>query len=161
MLGVQARGGYPAHHGIPMLLKEHHELAGALPPPSWDACQHECLWEGGGKESQLERGCRPSASSACCRGGGGGVVVAGMPHVLLFSGKSKWGLLTLEGPTLKTRHASVFSTHSDTQAVPAFHCEYECLNAFFRHASVFKTHRHAVYHCLKEVQKPFRHASVF
>ena len=38
---------------------------------------------------------------------------------------------------------------------------YECLKAFFRHASVFKKHRHAVYHCLKEVQKPFRHASVF
>ena len=27
----------------------------------------------------------------------------------------------LEGPTRKPRHASVFSTHSDTQAVPAFH----------------------------------------
>ena len=26
---------------------------------------------------------------------------------------------------------------------------------------MFKTHRHAVYHCLKRVQKPFRHASVF
>ena len=26
------------------------------------------------------------------------------------------------GPTRKARHASVFSTHSDTQAVPAFHC---------------------------------------
>ena len=38
---------------------------------------------------------------------------------------------------------------------------HECLKALFRHASVFKTHRHAVYHCLKEVQKPFRHASVF
>ena len=41
---------------------------------------------------------------------------------------------TLEGPTRKPRHASVFSTHSDTQAVPAFHCEYEYLNALFRHA---------------------------
>ena len=30
--------------------------------------------------------------------------------------------LLLEGPTRKPRHASVFSTHSDTQAVPAFHC---------------------------------------
>ena len=29
---------------------------------------------------------------------------------------------SLEGPTRKPRHASVFSTHSDTQAVPAFHC---------------------------------------
>ena len=28
----------------------------------------------------------------------------------------------LEGPTREPRHASVFSTHSDTQAVPAFHC---------------------------------------
>ena len=28
----------------------------------------------------------------------------------------------LEGPTRKPRHASVFSMHSDTQAVPAFHC---------------------------------------
>ena len=39
-----------------------------------------------------------------------------------------------------------------------------CLKAFFRRASVFETHRHAVYHCfliIKEVQKPFRHASVF
>ena len=26
------------------------------------------------------------------------------------------------GPTRKPRHASVFSTHSDKQAVPAFHC---------------------------------------
>ena len=28
----------------------------------------------------------------------------------------------LEGPTRKPRHASVFSMHSDTQAVPSFHC---------------------------------------
>ena len=28
----------------------------------------------------------------------------------------------LEGPTRKPRHASVLSTHSDTQAVPALHC---------------------------------------
>ena len=32
------------------------------------------------------------------------------------------GFGLLEGPTRKPRHASVFSTHSDTQAVPAFHC---------------------------------------
>ena len=38
---------------------------------------------------------------------------------------------------------------------------HECLKALFRHASVFKTHRYAVCHCLKEVQKPLRHASVF
>ena len=42
--------------------------------------------------------------------------------------------LNLEGPTRKPRHASAFSTHSDTQAVPEFHCEYECLKAFFWHA---------------------------
>ena len=30
--------------------------------------------------------------------------------------------LSLAGPTRKPRHASVFSTHSDTQPVPAFHC---------------------------------------
>ena len=29
---------------------------------------------------------------------------------------------SLEEPTRKPRHASVLSTHSDTQAVPAFHC---------------------------------------
>ena len=28
----------------------------------------------------------------------------------------------LEGPTRKPQHASIFSTHSDMQAVPAFHC---------------------------------------
>ena len=34
-----------------------------------------------------------------------------------------WGSrLALDGPTRKPRHASVLSTHSDTQAVPAFHC---------------------------------------
>ena len=32
------------------------------------------------------------------------------------------GIPSLEGPTRKPRHASVFSTHSETQAVPAFHC---------------------------------------
>ena len=62
------------------------------------------------------------------------------------------------GPTHKPRHASVFSTHSDTQAVPAFHCIRLCLKASFRHASVFKKHRHTIHHCLKEVQKTFRHA---
>ena len=34
----------------------------------------------------------------------------------------------LEGPTRKPRHASVFSTHSDMQAVPAV---YECKKALF------------------------------
>ena len=33
---------------------------------------------------------------------------------------------------------------------------YECLKAFFRHASVFKTHRHAVYHCLKDRERANR-----
>ena len=66
---------------------------------------------------------------------------------------------------------NVFSTHSDTQAVPAFHCIRLCLKAVFRHARVFKTHRHAVYHCLKEVQnhfntrvflkRAFRHSRVY
>ena len=54
----------------------------------------------------------------------------------------------------------IFSTHSDTQAVP-HSTLHECLKALFRHPSGFKTHRHAVYHCLKQVQKLFRHASVF
>ena len=61
---------------------------------------------------------------------------------------------SLEGPTRKPRHASVFSTHSDTQAVPAFHGIW-MFKAFIRHASAFKTHRHAVYHCIKEVQHRF------
>ena len=68
---------------------------------------------------------------------------------------------TLEGPTRKPRHASVFSTHSDTQAVPAFHCIRLCLKACFRQAKRFKTHRHAVYQCLKKPPIFFRHASVF
>ena len=64
----------------------------------------------------------------------------------------------LEGPTRKPRHASVFSTHSDTQAAPAFHCTRMFKGIFFD-TRVFKTHRNAVYHCLKEVQKRF-HAGV-
>ena len=60
-----------------------------------------------------------------------------------------------------SRDGSSQHWHSDTQAVPAFHCKYESLKKCFRHASVYETHRHAVYHCLKEVQKPFRHASVW
>ena len=58
-----------------------------------------------------------------------------------------------------TRH-SVFSTSTPTRKRFPHSTVYKCLKAFFRHASVFKTHRHAVYHCLKEVQKPFRRASV-
>ena len=66
---------------------------------------------------------------------------------------------TLEGPTRKPRHASV--ARAPTRKRSPHSTVYECLKAFFRHARVFKRHRHAVYHCLKEVQKPFRHASVF
>ena len=40
-------------------------------------------------------------------------------------------ILTLEGPTRKPRHASVFSTRSDTQAVPAFHCMLMFKGIFF------------------------------
>ena len=36
-----------------------------------------------------------------------------------------------------------------------------CLKALFPHASVLKTHRHAVYQCLKKPPTFFRHASVF
>ena len=64
-------------------------------------------------------------------------------------------------PRNKPRHASIFGTHSNTRAVPAFHCRNECLKAFFRHASVFKTHRHAVFQCLKKPPTSFRHTSVF
>ena len=39
-------------------------------------------------------------------------------------------LQSLEGPTRKPRHASVFSTHSDTQAVLAFHCIRICKGIF-------------------------------
>ena len=43
-------------------------------------------------------------------------------HTICFS---------LEGPTRKPQHASVFSTHSDTQAVPAFHCIRMLKGTFF------------------------------
>ena len=39
----------------------------------------------------------------------------------------------LEGPTRKLRHATVFSTLSDLQAVPAFHC----IRMFFK--GIFST----------------------
>ena len=68
--------------------------------------------------------------------------------------------LKLRRAHTRTRHASVFSMHSDTQAVPAFHC-IRMFKGHFFDTHFFKMHRHAVYHCLKEVQKPFRHASVF
>ena len=38
------------------------------------------------------------------------------------NGSHYTGVSQLEGPTRKPQHASVFSTHSDTRAVPAFHC---------------------------------------
>ena len=66
-----------------------------------------------------------------------------------------------QGPTRKPRHASVFSTSTPTRKRFPHSTVHECFTALFRRASVFKTHRHAVYQCLKEVQKPFRHASVF
>ena len=65
--------------------------------------------------------------------------------------KGFWDLL--EGPTRKPRHASVFSTHSDTQAVPAFHCIRMFKSIFSTRAFLKRTHRHAVYHCLKEGPK--------
>ena len=80
------------------------------------------------------------------------------------SGSSK-----IKRPTRKPRHASVFSTHSDTQAVPAFHC-IRMSQGSFRHASVFKTHQHAVYQYLQKpptffdtlafLKRAFRHARV-
>ena len=56
-------------------------------------------------------------------------------NLFLFRGDPRFFAIhigtPLEGPTRKPRHASVFSTHSDTQAVPAFHCKNECLKTFF------------------------------
>ena len=55
-------------------------------------------------------------------------LVSGGAGILIFfwgggsADFSFMGARILEGPTRKPRHASVFSTHSDTQAVPAFHC---------------------------------------
>ena len=46
---------------------------------------------------------------------------------------------SLEGPTRKPRRASVFSTHSGTQAAPAFHCIRMCKRHSFD-TRVFKTH---------------------
>ena len=59
-----------------------------------------------------------------------------------------------------TRH-SAFSTSTPIRERFPHSTAYECLKAFFRHASVFKTHRHAVYQCLKKPPTFFRHASVF
>ena len=70
-----------------------------------------------------------------------------------------WDIPGLEGPTRKPRHASVCSTHSDTQAVPALHC-IRMLGGNFS-TCVFKTHPHAVYQCLKKPPTFLRHASVF
>ena len=67
---------------------------------------------------------------------------------LVFSAKAPW-ILNLEGPTRKARQASVFSTHSDTQAVPAFHCV-RMFKGIFSTRVFFKTHWHAVYQCLKK-----------
>ena len=43
-------------------------------------------------------------------------------------------LLPLEGPTRKPRHASAFSTHSETRKRIPHSTGYECFKAFFRHA---------------------------
>ena len=65
-----------------------------------------------------------------------GVLWAGLLQVAMWiahvRGKISWParkvteipvvVRNLEGPTRKPRHATVFNTHSDTQAVPAFHC---------------------------------------
>ena len=45
-----------------------------------------------------------------------------LPKNRLWSSFFYFFAVFLEGPTRKPRHASVFSTHSDTQAVPRFHC---------------------------------------
>ena len=68
----------------------------------------------------------------------------------------------LEGPTRKPRHASVFSTHSDTQAVPAFHCirmfkSIFSTRAFLKCTDTLST----IAHKRPKNEKPFRHASVF
>ena len=47
--------------------------------------------------------------------------------------------LHLEGPTRKPRHASVFSTHSDKQAVPAIHCIQSFKGNFSTRASLKRT----------------------
>ena len=57
-------------------------------------------------------------------------------------------------------HHSVFGTSTPTRKRFPHSTACECLKAFFRHASVFKTHRHAVDHCLKEVQKKHFDAQV-
>ena len=49
------------------------------------------------------------------------------------------------------RHASIFRTHSDTQAAPAFSL-YTDVSRHFFDMPVFKTRRHAVYLCFQEVQ---------
>ena len=59
-----------------------------------------------------------------------------------------------EGPTRKPRHASVFSTHSDTQAAPAFHC-IGMFKGIFSTRAFFLTHRHAVYQCLQKLRHFF------
>ena len=64
--------------------------------------------------------------------------------------------ITKEIPRFKLRRAATLAFLARTPTRKRFpHSTVcECLKAFFRHASVCKTHRHAVYHCLKEVHKP-------
>ena len=65
---------------------------------------------------------------------------------------------------LVCRHASVlnFSTSTPTRKRFPHSTVHECLKAFFQHASVFKRTDalSTIALLIKEVQKPFRHASV-
>ena len=51
-----------------------------------------------------------------------GLLVKRKPRKATQNTKNVEHIQILEGSTRKPRHASVFSMHSDTQAVPAFHC---------------------------------------
>ena len=57
---------------------------------------------------------------------------------------------SLERPTRKPRHARVFSAHSDTQAVPAFHC--------IRIVTHSGTQAVPAFHCVRMFQGIFQHA---
>ena len=55
----------------------------------------------------------------------------------------------LEGPTRKPRHTGVLA-RTPTRKRFLHSAVYERFKAFFRHARVVKTHRHAVYQCLRK-----------
>ena len=57
-----------------------------------------------------------------------------------------------QGPTRKPRYTSVFRLHSDTQAVPAFHCA-RMLKGIFFEMHALKTQQHAVCQCLRTLPK--------